>query len=413
MKRAILFYQHVVREFESCKRLRELLYELDIETIIIQIDFDWYSAVKEIRNGRIDAVIMPWLYDDANYALLSPFFYYNPDLVVINLHHEQISTPSYDILQQPKTEYTKNGTYHIAWGEDYADRLRSYGISKELVFITGNMRTDSLLSDDRVKVSKEILGKKYGLDYSKRWLLYAENRGWIYSFNDTYRKETINRGVSPKDIDLNMHVCSESLELTYNQLKSLDSRFKDEFELIYRIHPGTITPMKYHDGIHIISELPIGDWIGCSDVLMTWNSTSAYEAAIAGIPVIRHLPIDCPELVDIFGMRNFPYVRDFGAITGDYIAEIAQKQSRDKHYEKYYGIVDGHSTERVAIAISKAIDNGMPQRVKLMLNSKQRQLLRKKRLYENVTRRIYKMGLLERIHWPRSAFDHFSDLPYR
>lgn len=405
----IIFYQHKVRELEACRVLtKRLVSKSEVNKVeIFQIDFQWDLACSWAKKNGLDVVVMPWLYMQKNYVLLHPFLKQNPKLVIINLHHEQISNQAYEKLLLPKGEHCKNGTYHFVWGSFFKEKLIENGVKPDLIYETGNIRLD-VLKDEKKHLSKQEVAPKYQLDPSKKWILYAENRGWVYKVTQAFIDEYINNGISLDDLKRNRKVCTQSLELTYKEFDELPDNFFDEFELIYRPHPGTTSPIT-SGKVKVISERSIGDWLECIDCLLVWDSTSAYEAEVANVPVFRHEPIEHPSDLLIYGMEKIPVISSIVEVS-----EILGKGyhvSNQKIYEKYYGKVDGCSTERAADAIVACSKNDALLNSFFKLSKKEQYFLLRITIFNKISRLAKEMKILEKFHWPRSAYNHKNDIP--
>lgn len=409
--RIILFYQHKVRELKACRSLvsylEEKFHHLNIEVNLYQIDFEWDLAKSWAEHHGIDVVVMPWLYSRSNYIILYPFLRVNPDLRVINLHHEQISNEAYERLLLPDGENSKNGCFHFTWGSFFANKLKNCGVKQELIFETGNIRLDDILKGNHCG-SKKKIGQEFGLDTNKKWILYAENRGWVYKATQAFEEEYLHNGVSRESYLKNKQVCTKSLELTYQQFFDLPESFFEDYELIYRPHPGTRTPIQ-HDKIKVISDYSIAVWLKCIDCLIVWDSTTAYEAEIAGVPVLRHEPIEHPRDLLIYGMEEFPVIREICQIP-EVLAQY-YTFSRKRIYEAYYGKVDGRSIQRCAETIVRCAHDPIKLNTTLVLTKEDKKELRRRVAFDKVSRLLNKFGLIKKFHWPRSAYAQLNDIP--
>ena len=165
----IIYYQHITREYKSCLRLKEAL-ECEIEgakASVYSIDFEYFRSLKDHKKKKVDLIFMPWLEFRENYYYMMPFLEKNPDLKVVNLHHEQVgSQTSFDVLI-PKDKILHNNVYHFCWGEFFAGELKKIGVSDKVIKINGNIRTDQSIGKLQ---TKEELALKYGydIDFLKR-----------------------------------------------------------------------------------------------------------------------------------------------------------------------------------------------------------------------------------------------------
>lgn len=412
---AIIFYQHKVRELSACRRLKDHLEKLPIfrNAIIeiFQIDFEWMRAVRFAKHGGIDLIVMPWLYHDNNYALLDPFLAINPSAVIVNLHHEQITSPAFEANTLPTTEHTKNGCYHLCWGEAFKDKLLEVGVKPEMIRCTGNMRLDPIVSNSN-PVAKTELARKYDLDPDKKWILFAENRGGVYKLNEAACAEYEAQGVLPEDLKIKKDVGLKSMSMMFDQMRELPGEFFSEFEFIYRTHPGTTTPLKdSKHSVRVIPEEPVSAWLANVDFVLVWNSTVAFEAELAEVPVMRHEPIRNPERLIPLGFDKVPILESLSEIDARLIESQKAAQKDARNYERVYGVVDGKATERVAETLAELLQVGMPKENHIALSSQMSKLLLRKKIFEMVTGVVAKTGLLTVVKWPHSAYNQLNDIP--
>lgn len=410
----ILFYQHKVRELDACLKLKDKISEIKstCNVAIMQIDFEWHQAIKYAKHHRIDCIGMPWLYHDNNYALLEPFIKLNPEIVIINLHQEQIVSTAFEKNILPATNLTKNGCYHFCWGSLFAKKLLSCGVQEDLIKCVGNMRLDDLVVNKNLKNSKSVLAERYSLDINKKWIVFAENRGNVYKLDKATFHEYEEQGVSRKDIQEKKQIGLASMEIMFSQMEALGAIFFDDFELIYRPHPGTLTPLSDGDyNVRVISDEAISDWLSCCDLVLIWNSTVAFEAELAGVPVLRHEPISDPLKLIPFGIEKFPIIKDLSSINQEMISSQKSEQQGQKVYESVYGKVDGRATERTAESFLTVLKQGMPSPLKVSLTYGMKRSLFKKRVFELVVFLLNKWGFVERFKWPKSAYSQLADIP--
>lgn len=406
----ILFYQHISREYGSLLQIKEELQKISAVECAVRIrsiDFEWNQACREARKYGVDVVVVPWLYVDINYALLVPFFDVNQNLKVINLHQEQLSSPGSEIILAPKGEYQRNGCFHFSWGEYYRSRLLESGVHDELIYVVGNARLDELAQVPEPGL-RSRLAMEYGLDSNKKWVLFAESRGWVYKATDSYRRETLNMGISEAAYDTGLEIEKESLRLFLEQLNALPDSFFEDHEFIYRAHPGTSAGENVDSRARVISALPIGTWLKAIDVMVMWNSTSAFEAEMCGVPVLRHEPVDNPAWHRVCGLDAFSLIQDLAEIP-DALDGCNQPFAA---YEFYFGPFDGKRSRAVAHKIVEIAHGEMTHERGFRLSTNLKKQIQGKRLFELSSRLTCRVGLLERIKWPKSAYYEINDIPY-
>lgn len=403
----IIYYQHITREYKSCLKLKEAL-EREIEGVkasVYSIDFEYFKSLKDHKKKKVDLIFMPWLAIRENYYYMMPFLKKNADLKVVNLHHEQIgSQTSFDVLI-PKDEILHNNIYHFCWGEFFAENLKKIGVSEEVIKINGNIRTDQSIGKLQ---TKEELAKKYGYDSSKQWILFAESRDWIWTFGEEDIQEMGKNNCDVVEVRNSIDVHKEYLLKTYEDFKNLPDEFFEKYEIIYRPHPGTISPVEIDSRVRVISKHSIYDWINACDVYMCSTSTSIFEAEMMGKPVMICEKKDFPNKYQMFGLEKYYHIE---AITDFNEKDIKKALEKTKKpiYVDYIGKCDGKSIERT-VNITKEILKSSD--IKMEYIKVPNKFLKRKKLFEFVTRVVVKLGLLLKIKFPRSAYRERNDIPF-
>ena len=412
MKRVIVFYEHIVREYYSMEKVVQILKRLSLEPLDVhlrQYDLEWKKSIKEARNNGIDAIVVPYLYaDDPDYAGVLPFREINPNCVVINMHHEQISAKYNEDFQLPNGNLATNGCFHFVWSEAYAERLKNHGVDEQLISVTGNVRLDATV-ELKSAYSKETLGSLFGLNPKKKWILYSENRRFQKITEKNRLKHPILRSIDPEIYKELRTLDNASLFKTFEQINNLSSDFFDSFELIYRLHPGTRLQHRLQDRVKVVNELPIHDWLRCCDLVLVWNSTTAFEADVFGTPVIRHESIPSRDLFRVQGLEAYPVITELADINEGLIDSLKNEQAGKERYRTVYGAADGLSSYRAAKEILKLLSNP-PNLFPLndisgVICSKNRRLLR-----ETIGLIFLRCGLLDCIKWPRGIYNHKNEL---
>ena len=404
----VILYEHIVRELDAVNSLRAALEKRGHHCEVFSGDFEVTNAYAYARKNRVDVILMPWFVDDEHFDLIYPVLRSNPDIKVVNLHHEQISSRVYERLLLPHNPLTEKNSYHFAWGTYFAGKLLEHGVPRERIYITGNIRNDKVF---RIEKSKARLAEQFRLDAGKKWILYAENRGFASQRMNRSLKDALrNRGLSEEALEESARNSAEGLADFYEILKKLPESFLRQYEFIYRPHPGTRISESFPEGIHVIAELPIYEWIANSDLFLTCESTSIFEAEACGVPCATFNNMPSGELFRMAGLDRYPSLRSLSEITDRLITETARRQKRSPIYTDYLGPVDGHAIERTAAAIEAV---GKEQSSIDFLGHRQSgKALVRRYLYEAATRISVKTGLLETIKFPRSSYWSSRDIPY-
>ncbi len=411
MKRYILFYEHLVREWNALCKVKNILERNGDEAECFSIIYETNKALKYAKRKKVDVIAVPWFVDEEHEKVLHPFISVNSSVKIVNLHQEQIGSKASEAVFLPRTPYTANGCFHIAWGTNFYDLLIGGGVTPNKIFITGNMRTDFT---DFGEGNKEHIINKYQLDYRKKIILFAENRGYyIQRIDDTYAASLAKRGITRENIKLRREYETESIKNFVKDLQSLDESFWSKYQIVYRPHPGTIPPDGIPDCVHIISELSIYDWINICDIFVTCGSTSAFEADMCGKVCLTCDAVDEPEEQKMQGLDFYHHIRSLKNILDSSLSftEILSKQVKEKNYQKYIGSVDGKSCERVAKTLSDLAEKVEEGELNYNIaNPSVKEIIRYK-IYEKATWFMAKTGLLYLFKFPRSAYAESRDIP--
>lgn len=405
----IIFYEHLTREWNAIQGLKEIFEKKNCKVWTLSIIFE-RSKAKLIANiNKIDIIIVPWFVDKVHEEILYPIISTNPKIQVINLHHEQIGSKESQHFLIPQSDYARNGVYHFAWGEYFKDLLIANGIDPNKVFVTGNIRNDESI-ERTTKTSKEELARIYQLDITKKWILFAENRGWILQHNneDTF-KELIKRGGSREYLDNSVLYNKRSLDGFKSEISTMPHEFFDKYEFIYRPHPGTRLFDTLGKSVKIIADRSIYDWINVCDIFLTCESTSIFEADMCGKPCFTVDWTDKYPDAIMNGVCDYPALNSISELLQMTDEEITKKCSLHM-YERYCGKVDGKSKNRVVAATYNIFKNGTAHIypiAKLSIKGQIRQLI-----YEAITWLFVKTTLIYKVHFPKSAYGESRDIPY-
>lgn len=407
---AIIFYEHLTREWNAVQSLKKNLeskgFRVKAYSIIFQRTAAWIDALTH----RPDVIYLPWFVIGKHETLLDPIMKLAPNAVLINQHQEQITTAGNEHVFYPVTEATKNACYHLAWGDHFRQVLLRAGVRDELIYITGNIRNDAGKADSTM--TKQQLAERYGLDANKKWVLFAENRGWLLQRNtEATRKDMMARGVDMADFDESIRQTEKALGLLFDDIRSLGDEFGEKFEFIYRPHPGTRIDAELPAYAHILSDRSIYDWIKNCDLFLTQQSTSIFEAEMCGAPcaTIDHMG-RVPEEAMV-GTMEYPWLTTLREINDDLIARITQEQkAREPIYTRFVGQVDGKACDRTVEATLEILKAPAADKIP-MERSTVKQNLRQV-AFEVITYIMAKTGLLIKYKFPQSAYVESRDIPF-
>lgn len=411
LKRVIIFYEHINREYDACLRLKNEIEKSDSDytVYLFSIAFEYCKALKIARRQKIHMLIMPWMYTDREYELVQPFVKRNAEIYIVCLHHEQIASEITENVLLPRGESAKNSVVHLVWGEFFKEKLMHSKVKQDLIFVTGNIRTDNAFE---TLLSRNDLSEEFGLEFNKKWILFSENRGWILSNTEKQDKHRIRLGFSKQDIKERNNITKRSLECTITELEEIPDAFFEQYELIYRPHPGTEAPNNINSRVKVIDKYSIYTWINSIDINVVWSSTAIFESDIKEIPSIVYEPVEHPNKFQAYGLEQYQKITRFEEIDEDLIEFYKTRVAPKKTYERYIGQVDGKSVKRTKDVITKILYEGIAGYKASRIKYSKKRII-KRFLFEKVTRLFVKLGMLEIIKQPKPAYQLRNDIPYR
>ncbi|MCF0115612.1 MAG: hypothetical protein HUJ56_09675, partial [Erysipelotrichaceae bacterium] len=251
---------------------------------------------------------------------------------------------------------------------------------------------------------KEKFAEEFNLDINKKWVLYCETRDWVWEnknyddfLNRTYGKELAGEYREDQQV---------SIDASLADFNKLDDTFFDEYEFIYRPHPGIAYKPDINKNIKIISKYSIYDWFTCICANVVSYSTAAYESEAFGIPTFIDTVFKMNPKFALGGFDRYVHLNSMNELPD----KLQHYSSSTKIYEEYIGVVDGHSTERMASTIDRLLhkeDAIKPEMVKIDYPT---HLLRYGR--EVLMRIMYHTNLIKVFKFPKMAYDLYNDIPY-
>lgn len=409
MKTVILFFQHINREIDMCRSIKNEIKSMscgEVSVGIFSIDFEWVDAIKYAKRRGVDVVVMPWLRIDEHEGLIAPFLKINQGLSVLSFDHEQISSPLSMQALLPSCEFARSEVIHLAWSDFFSQQLIDAGVKEKNIIKTGNARLDALRQSTKTRAE---LSREFSLDSQKKWILFAENRSYVREKTILTISDHIASGIPEQTVYDRLSFLSSSLDAFEKQINALSPSFFDDYEFIYRTHPGQSLNIKLPSEVKAVSDYPISAWLHNIDALLTFGSTSAFEADAVGIPVFVHMPV--PEEPDYmtFGIMEYIVINELDSLSGKALATACEFQNRNHIYEKYVGEADGQASKRVAEAIIEMTSKRQSHAVKANLHIKE---MTRKVLFELLTKIMVKTKALEKTKYPRNAYRERKDIPY-
>lgn len=309
----------------------------------------------------------------------------------------------------PSNDESKNSVIHFVWGDFFLKKLLNVGVDRNNIFITGNIRTDNATIEGLNRVQ---FAEKFNLDTNKKWILFCENRTWIYSFTQKKKDHRISMGFLEEDMNERKELLKKSIELTLSEFENMSNDFFEKYEIIYRTHPGTLTPKNINHRIKVIEKYSFYNWLNVIDVNVVWGSTTVFESDLLGIPSFVYEPIRHTKKFKPYGLERYQIITEFNDINDElcdfYLTNIKDK----KIFEEYLGKNDRKSTKRTSDIIIEILINGIPgYKANLIPYSNEAMKRIKKR--ECKSKAIVKLNLLELLKRPVKAYEFRNDIPYR
>lgn len=404
----IIFYQHIKRERDAVLSIKKELEKLGYIVRCFSINYEYYKAIKYSKKSRIDLIVMPWMYHEKNYELMAPFIKSNDKLIIVNLHSEEIASPFSSEILMPNDDNSKFSVYHFVWGEYFKNKLLEIYVPDNLIKVTGNCRTDSMLLR---KNNKQSIGNEYGLDVNKKWILYSENRGWVYNWNEKLKKERMAIGKNEQELEEYLNLSKSALEKTYDDFNSLNDSFFSVYELIYRPHPGTISPVQLNRKIKVINDKSIYDWLSVVDINIVWSSTTAFESDAMDVVTIVHEAIDNIPKYKTEGIENYYTIHSLNELTIDNIQKAYDIQKQKQTFKKYLGDIGGHNCFNIANEIDTLLRHQSIVQYARFVPINKKRIIRFN-VYEKVTWLFSKLNLIQKIKYPKSAYSDYKDIPW-
>ena len=404
MKSVIIFYEHKARELNSILLLKEELEKRNLKVLLYSYVFEYYEALDYMKKHPADFIVVPAMYMLRTYKLIVPFAKINRNCSFINLHHEQISSDAILSSVMPRHETAKNNIYHFSWSENFKRQLMSYGVHEENIRVDGIGRLDSIYAQKGKVNNKDAYAKEFGLDPSKKWILYCETRDWVWE-NVGYEK-FLRKTYGDDLYEEYYYDQKTSLDHSLNDFNNLPDSFFDEFEVIYRPHPGIAYKPEINKNIKIISKYSVYDWFTCIDANVVSYSTAAYESEAFGIPTFIDTVFEMNPKFALGGFDKYTHLSSLKEIK----EKLATYDHTAKIYEEYIGIVDGNSTKRMADSIIEIMIDPNSIKPELVEMNNMTEFL--KRIRELIFRFMYHTGLVKIFKWPRILYDLYTDIPY-
>lgn len=350
MYKIALLYEHTSREVTALNRLKQLLEnKIECKVYLFSIQFQIYELYKSNKKKAFDAIVVPYVYKEGSLNPIGKILKKNKQIIIYNLHHEQLSPPFDEPRMLPCDSISKNMVVHFVWNDRFKRKLIKLGTNDERIFITGNIRSDDLRIDSPRSIRNRF-ALEFNLDVKKKWIMICESWGQILS--DQLMKSRILTGVKLEDMNTFNSLTDKAMKEFSKQSFELDDNIFKEYEIIYRNHPGANEGIILNPKIHKISNHSVYEWFQCVIANIARNSTTLFEADKAGILPIRYDPTKMDLYYIQEGIDQYYTITNLNDIKG---IETKISTGSRSVYKEYLGECDGNSTERVASVIANTI----------------------------------------------------------
>lgn len=290
----LILYEHVVREYESL-----LLLKLELErrgySVAIHQLLD-RKKLKYMTYNRPKVLVSSCMYDD---EAINSHVYNNVGRCrkVVNLHWEQMLSDT----QEEGAWFNFSGNakrcIQTCWGTLTQKRLVAHGMEEKNCPVTGAVMMDFLRPEFQGYFkTKEQLCKEFGLDPSKKLLLYISSFGYASMTPQEVQELSQMAG---EDFTGFAHTNKVSMEQTLQWFDQYLEEHPDH-QLVYRRHPsewkckGLEELAARRPNFHIIFADSVKQWITAADNIFIWMSTAIAEVYFAkkSCHILRPVPIE-------------------------------------------------------------------------------------------------------------------------
>lgn len=346
----IIYYEHVSRELEGVKRLHERLKEKHLRGVVLPIHFNIYTNILKYKPKII---ITPFFYNENTPKHIKMFKEMYNNVLVLNLHSEQITNESTVKYKLPQDIISKN-VFHASWGEKYKEKLIEIGVPEKNIFVTGSIRVDSsldYLKKIKVEKNKILIPTSFSITFVP----------------DSYLSHLKRDEISQKNLEEKLKFTKESRDLFFKEVYKFSKLYK-KYNIVMRPHP--FVDMKEYENkfleLNNIKSLPnniiierkgsIQEAISSSEIIIVWHSTSLLEAVIMEKKTLVLAPIPFEKR---FGMDFMNYI-PIAEKAEDIIEKINNYKNSEElkaYIHDMYGKIDGEVAKHLESVIEKIILN--------------------------------------------------------
>lgn len=336
----LIVYERKSRELENA-----VLLKLELERRGYSCNICQYYDARCFRMfgfGEPKVLIVSHLYDTASVARnLSRFGSVSH---LVNLQYEQVLSEKWEKLghHNPKGEAIKG--FHACWGTATVNRLISAGVPKNNVKLLGALQLDLLRPEYRQGKSaiRNDLGKRFNLDPCKRWTLFLSS----FTYADIAKERLrMNESVSGTSLESFVGLHTASRDKILEWFESILRQDRDNY-IIYRPHPDELNIDKVLDleckypNFRIINHRSAKVWIGSSDNVYSWYSTTVVESHFLDRPYSILRPFELPDDFDSVLLRRATFVTSYAEFELDYFKCDAERSFPidESYMAQYYSV---------------------------------------------------------------------------
>lgn len=306
----LILIEHVAREMETAVLMKHKFEELGYSVIIDSIKFHKESIIFKYKPK---IAVLPWAYSNHEIDLFRNFKFMrkNDKIIMINMHHEQISNDGSDEFIIPKEDAVK--VLHVSWGNNFTKKLIESKVERENIIECGNPKLDFYKEELRnFNKNRETLSKEYNIDNDKKWVIFIANS--FHLLTDEQIKINMSKGV---DLLEQVEISIKNRKDFLNYVEMYLQNNSDTI-FIYRPHPSfahvdveeedIVMLSKKYKNFKCISGDSIRNWIINCDIAISFHSTAVIECSVSNTPFYLFRTNKLSEDKDYKFFKNYPNV---------------------------------------------------------------------------------------------------------
>ena len=336
MIKVIILYDLIAREYWMCNEIKKEIEKKGGRAFIFALNFEYNKAIRAAKNNKIDLLMIPSNYVKSDYErIVGPFKKIDNNTIPLCFHHEQITIKGKEADLLPTDQLNRNTMYHLSCGEYFTKLLVDVGVKENLIIETGSLRLQEVLTRDYI-VSRDDLSKMYGLDKNKKWILYCDS-ATLLQYNFLVKGEYLDDSFHAADtFNETLHPYAQTFIETNKIFNGLSDEVFEQYELIYRPHPGNqTTDKKFLDRrIKIIRDHSVYTWFKHVEFNIVFQSSAIFESDCMGVKSFILMPV--PLDLNVVGLEDYTNISTRqeleSLLLGDNEIELKKGQ-----YKKYIG----------------------------------------------------------------------------